>query len=159
MYLLTKGLHTKFKQPLIEILCFQASDFDLCWHQMTFDLHENRGHLLIIVYLHTKLDVQATFSSWNILFTSLTYVDHKGLWATWTTIEMIYSPSVTYIPSLKFKQLLFEILSFQISDFDLCWPQMRYRVYKPRRHTHTHAHTHTITTAYIYIALGKEEKM
>ena len=87
----------KFKQlSLLEtISCLQGFEtlitVDLKWPLTS--MKNNRGHLLTKGYLHTKFEVHATFTSWDIVFTSrgITYThthththtplpSHRFLW-------------------------------------------------------------------------------
>ena len=63
----------KFQQlSLIEITCLQGfqtlTSGDLKWPLTS--MKNNRDHLLIKGYQHTKFEVQATFTSWDIVFTN-----------------------------------------------------------------------------------------
>ena len=63
----------KFRQhSLLEISCLQSfhtlTSGDLKWPLTS--MKNNRDHLLTKAYQRTKFEVQATFTSWDIVFTS-----------------------------------------------------------------------------------------
>ena len=69
----TNVLSLKFKHhSLLEISCLQSFDTltsgDLKWPLTS--MKNNRDHLLTMAYQRTKFEVQATFTSWDIVFTS-----------------------------------------------------------------------------------------
>ena len=69
----TNVLSLKFKHhSLLEISCLQSfhtlTSGDLKWPLTS--MKNNRDHLLTKAYQRTKFEVQATFTSWDIVFTS-----------------------------------------------------------------------------------------
>ena len=114
-HLLNKGyLKTKFEVHATFIswdnVFTMFSDFDLWWHQITFDLHGKQygssTHQGIPTYqvwssgkFHLlRYRVYKVFSLWPL-------VTSNDLWPPWKTIGIIYVPRATNIPSLKFQQL------------------------------------------------------
>ena len=141
----TNVLSLKFKQLLLlEILWIQGfwtlTTGDLKWPLTS--MKNNRDHLLTKGYQHAKFEVQATLISWEYhvykVFILWPLVTSNDLWPPWKINEVIYSPSATYIPSLKFKQhLLLEISCLQgfgkVTSNDL-WPPWKTIgiIYSPR---------------------------
>ena len=130
-------LSLKFKQHLIlEISCLQGfrdlTSGDLKWPLTS--MKNNRDHLLTMAYQRTKFEVQASFTSWDIVFTRFykvfrlwPLVTSNDLWPPWKTIGIIYSPRATNVLRLKFKHhSLLEISCLQSFDTltsgDLKWP-------------------------------------
>ena len=62
---------------------YLTSNVDLKW-QMNF-MKNNRNYLLTKYYLHTKFEVQATFTSWDIVFTKVLHFD---LWWPQMTFDL-----------------------------------------------------------------------
>ena len=127
----------KFKQHLIlEISCLQGfgdlTSGDLKWPLTS--MKNNRDHLLTKGYQRAKFEVQASFTSWDIVFTRFykvfrlwPLVTSNDLWPPWKTIGIIYSPRATNVLSLKFNHLsLLEISCLQsfhtLTSGDLKWP-------------------------------------
>ena len=108
-------------------------------------MKNNMDHVLTKAYLHTKFEVQTIFTSWDIVFTRFYKVfglwpllTSNDLWPPWKIIEIIYSPSATYKPSLKFRQhFLLEISCLRschtLTSGDL-WPPWKTIgiIYSPR---------------------------
>ena len=137
----TNVLSLKFKQHLLlEILCLQGfrtlTTSDLKWPLTS--MKNNRDHLLTKGYQRAKFEVQASFTSWDIVFTKFSYFDLWWPQMTFDlceTIGIIYSPWPTNVPSLKFKQVLLREISClqgftRFSDFDLWWPQMTFDLHE-----------------------------
>ena len=127
----------QFKQHLLlEISCLQGfsnlTSGDLKWPLTS--MKNNRDHLLTKGYQRAKFEVQASFTSLDIVFTRFYKVfklwpllTSNDLWPPWNTIQIIFSPSATYILSLKFRQhSLLEISCLQrfhtLTSGDLKWP-------------------------------------
>ena len=127
----------RFKQHLLlEISCLQGfgdlTSGDLKWPLTS--MKNNRDHLLTKGYQRAKFEVQASLTSLDIVFTRFYKVfrlwplfTSNDLWPPWNTIQIIFSPSATYIPSLKFRQhSLLEISCLQsfhtLTSGDLKWP-------------------------------------
>ena len=125
----------KFQQlSLIEIPCLQGfqtlTSGDLKWPLSS--MKNNRDHLPTKGYQHTKFEVQATFHFIEIPclqgFQTLTSGDLK-----WP---------LTFMKNNR--DHLLTTPTYQAwSSSNIYF--LRYRVYKPKRHTHTHIHTHTHT--------------
>ena len=57
-------------------------------------MKNNRDHLLTKGYQRAKFEVQATFTSWDIMFTKFSYFDLLK-WPDLMKKNMTYSPSAT----------------------------------------------------------------
>ena len=84
----TNMLSLKLRQPLLlEILCLQGfrtlTTGDLKWPLTS--MKNNRDHLLTKGYQRTKFEVQATFNSWDIMFTRFQGFD---LWWPLVTFDL-----------------------------------------------------------------------
>ena len=102
------------------ILELSVAQGEVNWHAFDLDLlpndlNMNRDHLLTKDYLPTKFEASGAKCSWVISCTRWS----KLAWPltltfdllTWKSIEIIYSPSTIYLPSLK---LLKAFLSYQL---------------------------------------------
>ena len=130
-------LHTKYEIcpsfPSWDIVFTRFSQFDPCWPQMTFDLHQKQSRVLVlnVVHLHTKYEICPSFTSSDMCLQAgartSPLLTANDLWPPPKTIEFLYSMWYTYIPNMRSVQVsLLEILCLQgfhnLTPVDPKWP-------------------------------------
>ena len=117
----------KFQQlSLIEIMCLQGfqtlTSGDLKWPLTSME--NNRDHLPIKGYEHTKFEVQATFTSWDIMFTRFSYFD---LWWPQMTFDLHEKQQGTSthigLPTYQvWSSGNFHLLRYRVYKVFILWP-------------------------------------
>ena len=94
-------------------------------------MKNNRGHLITRLYLHTKFEVQATFTSWDIMFLQ----DFQTLTSAgdlkWTMTSMKNNSDNLLTKGYQYTKFevpatfnAWDTVFTRFSGFDLLWPPM-----------------------------------